>query len=80
MVIFFCSSNKNEYSTLVLQGVYLPARAVAESVVSHPAILSGQMLLSADYIVTSVTSMRVIPLLDFSRHEVSSLVRNVTVN
>ena len=38
------------------------------------------MLPSTGYIVRSVSSVRVIPLLDFSCYEVSSLVRNVIVN
>lgn len=53
---------------------------MAESAVSHPTILSGQMLLSAGYILRSENSMRVIPILDFSSYAVSSLVRNVMVN
>lgn len=53
---------------------------MTESAVSHPTILSGQMLLSAGYILRSESSMRVIPILDFSPYAVSSLVRNVMVN
>ena len=43
-------------------------------------ILSGQILLSSGYIVRSVSSMKVIRLLDFSHHEMSSLVRHVMMN